>query len=145
MQKVRRQLAWISAGVLVVLGPLLPAFAHATLVKSSPAAGATLAQSPSEIRAVFSEELAVKGSVMRLYDGADHLLATGGVDLKDTDHESMRILPPLLATGTYVVRWHAISADDNHVTEDSFQFSVQSAGLVPAPVALVMHVGVRLL
>ncbi|HET8999907.1 MAG TPA: copper resistance CopC family protein [bacterium] len=131
MRKVRRTVGWLGLGILICLGPVLPVWAHANLVRSSPAADAVLTGSPPLIQAWFSEEVAVKGSVMRLYDGADKVLAAGGVDLKDTDHESMRITPPRLAPGAYQVRWHAISADDNHVTEDVFRFSIRPASRGP--------------
>ena len=131
MRTLRRMLAWLGLGLLVCLGPVLPVWAHANLLRSLPAADAVVTEPPPLIRAWFSEEVAVKGSVMRLYDGADNVLAAGGVDLKDKDHESMKITPPLLAPGAYQVRWHAISADDNHVTEDVFRFSVRPATRAP--------------
>ena len=112
MSASRRTVAWLLFGVLVCVPPALPVWAHATLVKSSPASDAVLSASPSTIQAVFSEELAVKGSVMRLYDASGNVLAVGGVDLKDKNHESMTIVSPLLIPGAYQVRWHAISADD---------------------------------
>jgi methionine-rich copper-binding protein CopC len=127
----RRTVVWLGLGVLVCLGPVLPVWAHANLVRSSPAADAVVTEPPSLIQAWFSEEVAVKGSVMRLYDSGDKVLAAGGVDLKDKDHESMKITPPHLAPGAYQVRWHAISADDNHVTEDVFRFSVRPASRAP--------------
>lgn len=129
-----RTVAWFLFGIfvcLVCLPPVFPVWAHATLVKSSPAADAVLSAPPSTIQAMFSEELAVKGSIMRLYDASDKVLAVGGVDLKDKDHESMTIVSPHLIPGAYQVRWHAISADDNHVTEDVFRFSVRGAGHAP--------------
>jgi copper transport protein len=142
---LQRLVVWPAFVALMCVGPVLPTQAHATLVKSSPAAGAALSESPAAIQAWFSEEVAVKGSVMRLYDGADKVLAAGGVDLNDKAHESMKVIPPLLTPGAYQVRWHAISADDNHVTEDVFRFSVKSAartshGLTAALVSPVSHI-----
>ncbi len=131
MRTLRRTVVWLGLGVLVCLGPVLPVWAHANLVRSLPAADAVVTEPPPLIQAWFSEEVAVKGSVMRLYDSGDKVLAAGGVDLKDKDHESMKIIPPLLAPGAYQVRWHAISADDNHVTEDVFRFSVRPASWAP--------------
>jgi methionine-rich copper-binding protein CopC len=127
----RRTMVWLGLGALVCLGPALPAWAHANLVRSFPAGDAVVTEPPPLIQAWFSEEVAVKGSVMRLYDSGNKVLAAGGVDLKDRDHESMKITPPLLAPGAYQVRWHAISADDNHVTEDVFRFSVRPVSRAP--------------
>jgi copper transport protein len=131
MRVVQKLAIWLAFVALASLGSTLPVGAHATLLKSSPTAGAALSESPAAIQAWFSEEVAVKGSVMRLYDSADKVLATGGVDLNDKNHESMKVIPPLLTPGVYQVRWHAISADDNHVTEDVFRFSVRSAARTP--------------
>jgi methionine-rich copper-binding protein CopC len=131
MRMLQRLVVSLAFVALVSLGSAPPVGAHATLVRSSPTAGAVLSESPPAIQTWFSEEVAVKGSVMRLYDEADKVIATGGVDLKDRDHESMRISPPLLSPGSYQVRWHAISADDNHVTEDVFRFSIRGASRGP--------------
>jgi len=114
------------------LGPALPALAHAEIEKSSPAAGAVLHQSPALIQAWFSEELALHGSVMRLYNAANDKLAVGGVDLKDTSHQTMKIVPPYLHAGTYTVHWHAIAADDNGVTDNTFNFSVAGTSFSPS-------------
>jgi methionine-rich copper-binding protein CopC len=135
---MRKRAAWlqIAVAILSCLALSNQASAHATLVKSNPAADAVLTQQPSAIQAWYSEEVAVKGSFIRLYDSADKLLATGGVDLNDHNHESMKLIPPLLPAGTYTIKWHAISADDNHVTQDEFRFTVQSAGRAPSrPIA----------
>jgi methionine-rich copper-binding protein CopC len=131
---MRKPTTWLQVSVAIVfsLGLASQASAHATLVKSTPAADAVLTQQPSAIRAWYSEEVAVKGSFIRLYDSADKLLASGGVDLNDHNHESMKLIPPLLPPGTYTIKWHAISADDNHVTQDEFRFTVQSAGRTPS-------------
>ena len=121
----------ISVAIVLSLGLANQASAHARLVKSTPAADAVLTQQPSVILAWYSEEVAVKGSFIRLYDSADKLLASGGVDLSDHNHESMKLIPPLLSPGTYTIKWHAISADDNHVTQDAFRFTIQSATRSP--------------
>ena len=134
MNAMRKRAAWpqIAVGIVSCLALANQTSAHATLVKSSPAADAVLTQQPSAIQAWYSEEVAVKGSFIRLYDSADKLLASGGVDLTDHHHESMKLTPPLLSPGTYTIKWHAISADDNHVTQDEFRFTVQSAGRAPS-------------
>src|SRR5437879_11702566 len=118
---------------LAVLGKAGPAWSHAEMVKSSPAAGAVLTKAPPEVRAWFNDELAVKGSTLRLYDAHSKLLGTGGVDPKVPKHDVMRIASPHLAAGPYLVRWHAISADDNKVTEGSFRFSIKGAAAMSLP------------
>jgi methionine-rich copper-binding protein CopC len=74
----------LAASLLVVslatLGPVRPAWSHAAMVKSLPANGSTVTQAPLEVRAWFTEELAVKPSTLRLYAAQNTLLATGGID-----------------------------------------------------------------
>ena len=122
------------AGLVLVLAKS-PAWAHAELMKSSPINGAAFASTPSAIRAWFSEELAPSGSYLRLYDAHNKLLATGGLDPKVSNHEALRLVPPHLSPGTYLVRWHVVSADDNAVTQGSFRFSIERTAMAPSGVA----------
>jgi copper resistance protein C len=136
--------AWlIAAGLLTVLVPRV-VWAHAEMTKSSPQNGAILASSPAVIHAWFSEELADKGNTLRLYDARNKLLATGSLDPKVPKHQGLTLIPPHLASGTYLVRWHVIAADDNAVTQGYFKFSVGGTAMAPGmpdpalpPLALV--------
>ena len=127
--------AWGLLAALATLAPAIPAWSHAGLVKSSPANGASLAQSPPAIRAWFSEELAIKTSTMRLYDSHQNLAASGGVDATVARHNVMKIAPPHLANGAYVVQWVAVSADDNEKRKGSFKFSIGRAQTTKPPMA----------
>jgi methionine-rich copper-binding protein CopC len=118
---------------LAILGPVPPGWSHAALVKSAPADGASLTTSPPVIRAWFSEGLAAKGSIMRLYDGHQKLLASGGVDPTATKHDVMKIATPTLARGAYAVQWYAISADDNEARKGSFKFSIGTSAQTTKP------------
>jgi len=120
--------------VLVVLAPVRQASGdeeHTKLVKSVPVNHEALLQSPPVIQAWFSEVLAAKGSVMRLYDAGNTVLAVGGLDASDRSHQSMKIVAPYLNGGVYHVNWHAIDADDNTATEGSFDFKIQGASRAP--------------
>jgi len=123
---------WLLLAAVVTLTFGQPVLGHASLVKSSPVSGATVSQSPRVIRAWFSEELAVQGSVMRLYDSQQQRLATGGVDTAVSNHTVLKIVAPTLRTGSYTVVWHAVSADDKAARQGSFRFSVSSSGQVPS-------------
>jgi methionine-rich copper-binding protein CopC len=129
-----RCLGWILMAVLVVLAPVRQASGdeeHARLVKSIPMNHEALLQSPQMIQAWFSEVLAAKGSVMRLYDAGNTVLAVGGLDASDRPHQSMKIVAPYLNGGVYHVGWHAIDADDKMATEGSFDFKIQGASHAP--------------
>lgn len=131
MRRFHPVTASILLAVLATLGSVRPAWSHAGLVKSSPKAGEAVGQSPAEVRAWFSEELAVKTSTLRLYDAHNKVLATGGVDPKVSKHNVMRLAVPHLSAGAYLVRWHAVAADDNKATDGSFRFSINGAAQTP--------------
>ena len=117
--------------VVFALAPLGFAWGHAELVKSSPMNGTAVNQTPAVVRATFSEELA-KGSIMRLYDGHQKLLASGGLDAGVSSHRVLKLVPPGLAPGAYVVQWVAISADDGDTHKGSFRFFVAGTHVAPA-------------
>ncbi len=120
----------MTAAVAIAIGtmPFVAAWGHASLVKSLPASGATLTASPAVIRAWFNDELAVKGSTLKLLDAQKKQVGpTGGVDSKVAKHDVMKLTPPKLAAGTYSVQWHAISADDGEARSGSFKFTVKAA------------------
>jgi len=120
-------------GLLAALAPAAPAWSHALLVKSSPASGASLSKAPPEIRVWFSEELKGKGSTLLLYDSHQKLIASGGIDPAVAKHDVMRIAAPHLANGAYLVKWHAISADDNEPKDGSFKFSIGMGAQMTKP------------
>jgi len=129
MSTVQRLRLTIAAAVAIGATPFVAAWGHAALVKSSPTSGATLTASPPVIRAWFSEELAVKGSTLKLFDAQKKQVGpTGGVDTAVAKHDVMKLTPSKLGAGTYTVRWYAISADDGEARSGSFKFTVKVAG-----------------
>ncbi|HLW60609.1 MAG TPA: copper resistance CopC family protein [bacterium] len=126
----------VAVGVATLLAGVRVS-AHAEMTKSSPANGAALTSSPSAIQAWFSEELATHGNYLHLYDAHNKQLGTGGLDPKVSSHEVLRLAPPRLSPGSYLVRWHVVSADDNAVTQGYFRFSIQTSAMsMPGSMAL---------
>jgi copper resistance protein C len=119
------------ATVSFALTPSGFAWGHAEMVKSSPMNGAAVKQTPAVIQATFSEELD-KASVIRLYDAHQKLLAKGGLDVSISGHRVLKLVPPHLVAGSYVVQWVAISADDGNVRKGSFRFSMVATAAAPA-------------
>ena len=99
-----------------------PAFAHAHLRSSSPAAGAVLV-APDNIDCNFTEALEGRLSSLSVRDGAGREVATGA-SLAPSDAKQMVLKLPHLAPGTYQVNWVAVSVD-THRTEGSFSFTVR--------------------
>ncbi len=103
--------------------------AHATLLSSEPAAGATLATSPSRIRLLFSEAMEPTLATISLVGADGHAtpLAVSG-----DPHDVHALIAPLngVSSGEYRVEWHVISAD-GHPVGSSFLFAVGTAGAPP--------------
>ncbi|MEX0683504.1 MAG: copper resistance protein CopC [Dehalococcoidia bacterium] len=102
------------------------ASAHARYVSSTPADGATVAESPAQIEAVFAEEMGRSGGLptMVLVNESGDVIADGPV-LNDADRTKMTLdLPPSLPEGRYTVIWHNISDDDGDEAQGAFVFFV---------------------
>jgi hypothetical protein len=106
----------------LALLPLLagPAFAHARLVKSTPAKGAKVT-SPAHITLRFSEALepAFSGALLLDQDGRN----VSGEPVK-VDGPLMILTPGRLAPGVYHVSWHSVGRD-THRLDGDFSFTVK--------------------
>ena len=97
---------------------------HAMLQRSEPPVDSALKRSPAEIRLHFSERLESAYSVVRVLNDRGKQ-----VDRKDSRVDRMNplllraTLPPL-PSGTYTVRWRALSVDAD-VTEGVFTFKIE--------------------
>lgn len=95
-----------------------PAWAHAALKSSEPAANASV-KSPSLIRLVFSESLEPAFSGASLSDAAGKTIpvsaAVGG--------SAITLMPLSLKPGVYKVNWHSVG-HDTHRVGGNFTFKV---------------------
>ena len=117
--------------VLPLLGGI--AMAHATYVKSNPAADARLARSPSEIRITFSETPDAKGSDIAVLDTSGGRHDTADVAPATDETNTLRVSVPDLPEGGYLVSWSVTSAVDGHETKGAFGFAVGNAPLPAIP------------
>jgi methionine-rich copper-binding protein CopC len=119
----RKSLSAASAFSAVALLCAGQASAHAALVKSTPAANATVA-APKSITLTFDEELtpAFSGFDVAMGDGMKMTVKTK----VSKDHKSITGVPtgPLMA-GAYKISWHAAAADDGHKTTGTLAFTVK--------------------
>ena len=108
-----------SATLLAAAGA---AAAHAHLVSSDPAAGATVA-APKAVTLTFSEKLEGKFSGAALSKGGAPL---GSHSLLDpTGGKTLTVSPGApLAAGAYTVSWHVVSVD-GHRTKGEVAFTVR--------------------
>jgi methionine-rich copper-binding protein CopC len=109
----------VAVTLLAFVG-VAPAFGHAHLSKSIPAAGATV-NAPNEIVLAFTEPLEPAFSTIELHDRAGKMVKTGKVEVKD---DVMRLPLKPLAAGQYTVNWQALSVD-THKTNGKFTFTVK--------------------
>ncbi len=100
-----------------------PAFAHAHLENSTPAAGTTVA-APAELRLAFSEGVEPRVSKVAL-TGPGGAVALGAASV-EASHPDVLVVPIAkpLAPGAYTVKWRAVSVD-SHATQGSFAFTVK--------------------
>ncbi|MDQ3691130.1 MAG: copper resistance protein CopC, partial [Chloroflexota bacterium] len=124
------RLAGALAVLALLLAPALPdvtgarVLGHAQLVASSPGAGAVLAESPEEIRLVFSEPLEVQVTSLDLAteDGIAVVTRVGEIDPEDP--YALVLEGPELADGVYQLTWRTLSAADGHTAEGFLSFGI---------------------
>ena len=116
------------AGLVVLVGSA-PAQAHAYLVGSDPADGASLQQAPTTLRLDFSEHVVLGASRLTLVDGHGRTIAVRGVrvvsDEADSEQPSAITAElPTLSPDVYRLQWETLSADDLHRTAGVIRFGI---------------------
>lgn len=133
------------AGFLL-LALTLPAraSAHATLVRSSPAAGAVVARGPASIVLDFDESVRPGSGTRLVANRGGGAVRIGPPRLARGD--SRRLLIPLrqrLRDGAYTVRWRIVS-DEGHLIAGVFAFAVGRGQPPPQPTLSAGGGGLRL-
>ena len=106
--------------LLLVLAQASAAWAHASLIRSEPAADAVLPQSPAALKLHFNEP--VSPLVMRIVGPNGEAITPAAA----AENETVTLTPPPLGRGTHVLSWRVISAD-GHPVGGSLLFSVVAA------------------
>ncbi|HET7026671.1 MAG TPA: copper resistance CopC family protein [Candidatus Limnocylindrales bacterium] len=119
-----RRVAVTAALAAVLLGHAAQVDAHAELVASTPGAGERVAQSPAELRLVFSEPLDPHYSSLDVIGPTGGSLAAGIGRLDAADAHVLVAPLPSLADGVYTIVWRALSAADGHAEQGAFSFGV---------------------
>lgn len=113
---------------LLPVGPaswLIPsAWAHALPVRSEPGQGAILRKAPSQVHIWFDDVLVPANSHMSVLDPHGHEVDRRDSRVSRSNPREISVTLAKLPAGTYTVLWVAQSADDGHITEGSFVFSV---------------------
>ncbi len=99
---------------------------HLRLNSTQPAADASVAESPAEIRLFFSEPPQMQGTSVRLANASGDLVPTTEAVADDGDAREVYIVPEgSLAPGAYTVHWRVI-AQDGHAQRGDFSFQVSA-------------------
>jgi copper resistance protein C len=114
-----RKLIVIVSLLLTALGTT-GARAHAFLDHASPLVGSTVPAAPHELTLSFTQNLEAAFSTVEVFDANGGRVDQGKASISGN---TMRIGLKPLPTGTYRVRWHALSVD-THTTQGSFTFHV---------------------
>lgn len=127
-----RTFGWLSAMlvalIIMTLSVTMAAAHTATVTQADPAAGSTIAKSPAQVMAQFSEEVVSQGSTLKVLDASGKQVSQGDgkLDLNDPNHQIMfAALPNPLPDGIYTVQYHVVLTDGD-ATDDSYQFTVES-------------------
>lgn len=122
---MKRRISLVFAAALLALVPVGLAFAHATLIRSEPRAGARLDEPPQEIRLWFSEPIEPAYTQVRLLDSSGNPMFTGQLRVLPGDGTAVAVpVGPGLGQGIYTVAWQTLSRVDGHITQGSFSFGV---------------------
>jgi copper transport protein len=103
------------------------AFAHASLERSDPVAGAHLGASPSVVRLTFSERPDPALSRIEVVDAAGRARQKGRPAAVAGDPATLAAAVPPLPRGSYTVRYRVIAADDGHATAGTLTFGIRAA------------------
>jgi copper transport protein len=128
---IRRAMAATAFATVLLLVLAGPASAHADLVRSDPANGATLGTAPTDLHLTFSETPDASLSAVDLLDAGGAKQPVGAPSPDGTDS----LIVPIdgtLADGVYTVAWRVVSSDDGHVTSGAFTFGVGTTPTEPA-------------
>jgi methionine-rich copper-binding protein CopC len=123
MMIIGRSIFGCAAGAAMILSAATTAFAHAHLVRATPAVGTTIHEAPAEVLLRFNEKIETAFSTVVVRDSAGKQVDKADAQVDKTDRLQMRVSVPALTPGTYKVEWRVMSAD-THKVNGNFTFVV---------------------
>ena len=112
-----------------------PTQAHTELVSANPSANAALTEFPAEVTLTFSEKLLLVGNdnpnKVEIFDSQGKLLS----GTSTISGASVSAPSGITGNGEYTVKYH-VAAQDGHVVEGSFSFTVQSDAAIASPMPI---------
>jgi copper resistance protein C len=123
MTPMRRRFGLLSIAAVACVAAA-PAAAHAFLDHALPAVGSTVHESPRSVRLWFTEQIERAFSRVSVLDAAGKAVDAGDSHVDSSDASILAASLPVLAPGTYRVKWRVVSVD-THVTEGDFTFDIK--------------------
>ncbi len=123
----------VGVAVVAALAVSPAAFAHATLVSSTPANDEVVGRAPARVVLRFNESVETALGSVRVYDGAAKRVDDGATRHPDPAQVEVGLRRGL-SRGTYTVAWRVVSAD-SHPIHGAFVFHVGKPGADAAGVA----------
>jgi copper transport protein len=123
MSRRRRLIVVLAAGAAFALAAPAAAWAHAYLIRTTPAASATLNKAPTSMAMTYDEAVEPRFMVVSVTDADGHQETSGRPYRSSANADT--IVTPLkrIPEGWYLVFWRAISAD-GHPVRGAFTFAV---------------------
>jgi methionine-rich copper-binding protein CopC len=123
MMRIARAILFGALGAAAI-GMANPAFAHARLVQSTPAANTTLSAGPKTISLTFSEKLVPGFSKLTVTMPAHGMNVPVKSAVSPDGKHIVGTLSSALSSGAYKITWTAASAD-GHKMSGTFDFKVE--------------------
>ena len=123
--------------VALILLTAQGAFAHATVVATSPGDGQVLAAAPHQVSMTFDEPVQLQFGALRVFAPNGARIDTGAPAHPRGHADQVTVgLDTGSGTGTYTVAWRIVSAD-SHPVQGAFTFSIGKASATAANPATV--------
>jgi copper resistance protein C len=119
-----RSILVLAAGAATALFGATAAFAHAHLVRATPAANGTVQEAPKELVLRFNEKLEGSFSTVVVRDAEGKQVDKADAQVDKADRVTLRVSLPPLTAGVYKVEWRVMSADTHKINGD-FTFTVK--------------------
>jgi methionine-rich copper-binding protein CopC len=115
----RRLAASLALGAAMFAG--VPAFGHAKLLETSPAAGSQVAGAPQTLTLRFNEPVRLAVLTLRT---AGHAVPVS-IDRNAAAASVITLAMPPLAAGDYEVQWSALTPSDGHMVKGTYSFVIR--------------------
>jgi copper transport protein len=126
-----RALLASALALLAVLVSAPPAWAHAQLLDTSPASGATVARQPTEVIFEFNQDVGGTLGAVRVYNAQGDEVDDLNVSHLDGNEHWMGVgLKAHLPDGTYTGTYRVVSAD-THIVYGGLVFNIGHVGVAP--------------